>query len=238
MATKYTLYYWPIAFRGQFAKVILAHTQTPFTMAPVPELMALKTPPPSAESAALFMAPPLLYDREADTYISQMPAISFHLGQKFNLMPTDVTKQSYAVKFVLDCNDVLAGITRNNGSMMWDEESWAEFAKDEAGGRFARWLQLFEQMSIRWGNLQPNSGWVLGTPDPTIADLSCFACFGTMEHCVPELGPFLRKWAPSVMMMCDRLKASSPGIAALMAELPQKPYCGGQIEASLRSVVA
>ena len=134
--SEYTFYYWPIPFRGNFVTSIFHYSGTPYVEGKVSELMQLKNADPSdPEAKAIFMAPPLLHDKEMDLYVSQMPAIVFHLGRKFKMMPPD-NLVTIGEKIILDCNDVLAEISRNNGSKMWEEkENWDEFI----GGRFTKW---------------------------------------------------------------------------------------------------
>eukprot|EP00039_Didymoeca_costata_P009625 m.127560 g.127560 ORF g.127560 m.127560 type:complete len:239 (+) comp14550_c0_seq2:125-841(+) len=227
----YTLYYWPISFRGEFAKTIFAYTETKYHLASTPELMALYKAPTGADKP-LCMAPPMLYDKTYDMYVSQLSAIVSHLGRKTNLIPNSDQLKTIAEKTVSDCNDVLSELTRNGGAKMWEDQ--AEF--DEfLEGRFAKWLQIFEKTGARYG-LKEDKGFFLGTEKATIADTSLVALLGNLEHCVPEFKPVLRKNCPNVMALIDRIK-TNPGVAALYAEKKQT-YCGGQIEASIRKVAA
>jgi glutathione S-transferase len=134
--SEYTFYYWPIPFRGNFVTSIFHYSGTPYVEGKVSELMQLKNADPSdPEAKAIFMAPPLLHDKEMDLYVSQMPAIVFHLGRKFKMMPPD-NLVTIGEKIILDCNDVLAEISRNNGSKMWEEK---EDCDEFIGGRFTKW---------------------------------------------------------------------------------------------------
>ena len=56
-----------------------------------------------------------------------------------------------------------------------------------------------------------------------------------MEKFFPALGPLLRKSAPMVMAMVDRIAASTE-LAGFNGSIGDK-WCGGQIEASIRSVL-
>ena len=212
----------------------MSYTATPYSNGSVQELMRLKNLPPSADSPALFMAPPLLHDSESGLYISQTQAIVSHLARKLGMAPDDPDKLTVAEMVVANCNDVLADLSRNNGHQMWSPGEWAEFIHEE-NGRFIKWLRLFECIGVKYG-LSSDAGFVLGTPAATFADTSVFALWAMMERSLPGLSPILRRHAPKIMALCDRL-GTNVGLAAFFSSQPASPYCGGQIERSIRSVV-
>ena len=74
MAPRFTLYYWPIPFRGQFARYILAYAGEPWDE---PDRDAVFSVYESeiADQPLPFMGPPLPHDREGDIWISQLPSI-------------------------------------------------------------------------------------------------------------------------------------------------------------------
>lgn len=225
----YTLYYHPIPFRGRFVTSLLSYTNTPFKESTTAELQEVKS---SGKVTIDFFAPPVLFDHEEDVYIGQMPAIVMHLGLKLNLMPS-INKQAQCLKVVLDCNDVLCEITRNNGNQMWDNEAWKEFVDPE--GRFIRWLQIFDKGGLKNG-LTSDNGWYMGSDEPTIADLSIWSLWITMEKSFPRLSSFLRSNAPVTFALCDRLTAKSPALQSLIGD-ESSIYCGGFIEKSIRSMI-
>ncbi len=53
-----------------------------------------------------------------------MPAIVTYLADIYGLVPSNAAARATALKVLLDCNDVLANITRSNGSQMWTQELW------------------------------------------------------------------------------------------------------------------
>ena len=229
----YVVYYWGIGFRGNFIKCLLDYADVSYADGSVQDLVQLKQASPIG-ATALFMAPPLLYDVEKDFYISQTTAIVTYLARKHNLAPSSLQDMATAEKILADCNDVLNEITRNCGAQMWDKESWEEFMK--SGGRFEKWLQIMEETATRAG-LGTSSGYFLNTPEATFVDTSIYALWATMERSVPELRHVLRHHAPRVMSLCDRL-GENPRLVSLFQRQPAIPYCGGQIEKSLREVVA
>ena len=97
-STLWTLYYWPIPGRGVFVSSLFAFTNTALHEAPVEEIVRIKNAPP-AEQPIPLRAPPFLVDHGADDFAtSQLPAVAFYAASKLDLMPTDLQKQSLALK--------------------------------------------------------------------------------------------------------------------------------------------
>jgi glutathione S-transferase len=130
------------------------------------------------------------------------------------------------MKILMDCNDVLMEICRYNGSAMWEREQWIEFRSQ----RLPRWLDIFEE-SLKRG--------FLGKDQVSFADIGVFALFGNMTRCLPELEADVRKRAPGIRALCQRI-GSEPSLASYVADEEQKYgklYCGGQIEQSIREML-
>ena len=70
MTPSYTIYYWAIAIRGNFVRVLFAHAGVPYTEAPISEVIALRALPLN-EQPYPSMAPPFLHDHEEDVFLSQ-----------------------------------------------------------------------------------------------------------------------------------------------------------------------
>eukprot|EP00658_Telonema_sp_P-2_P070711 TRINITY_DN60126_c0_g1_i1.p1 TRINITY_DN60126_c0_g1~~TRINITY_DN60126_c0_g1_i1.p1 ORF type:complete len:268 (+),score=71.95 TRINITY_DN60126_c0_g1_i1:172-975(+) len=227
---RFVLYYHPIPFRAQFMRVILEYTGTCYSEELPYELKLAD--PADPNTTAHFMAPPLLWDKEADLYISQTPAIMSYLAGTLGLVPESLTDSSMALKVLCDCNDLLNEITCGCGANMWDLESWDRFHT----GRLVRWLQILEATGTKHG-LTSDDKFMLGTPTASLADMAVFATLPLMERCLPELTASLREHAPNLMGLCDRLEGNK-GLCGLMSRQPTDVYCGGQIEKSLRAVLA
>ena len=233
--SKFKLYYWPIPFRGNFIRCMLSFCNVQYNDATVAELLELKSADMSSkDTRAIFMAPPLIYDVEEDIFISQMPAIVLYLARKYNKMPTNNNQITITENILLSSNDILAEISKNNGSMMWqNKEEWQEFID----GRFCRWLSILESQATRNG-LRENAGYFFGNNAATAVDIILFALIGTMRAKLPEMIPILLKGCPSVMNLCDRLLEESSNLKLLFDEqASNNVYCGGQIEASIRKVL-
>lgn len=71
--TQYTLYYWPIPFRGHPLRFVLAHVGASWDEPDFAEVAALRDLP-VADKPYPFLAPPVLYDHGNATWLSQMPA--------------------------------------------------------------------------------------------------------------------------------------------------------------------
>lgn len=179
------------------------------------------------EQPVPFMGPPVLYDSESGRSLSQMPAIVLYVAGELNLLPEDAFEVASGVKVIMDCNDVLMEICCYNGSSMWKRDEWVVFRSQ----RFPRWLQLFEE-SLKRG--------YIGREPVTFADVGVFALFGTMIRCLPELEGDIVALAPRIHALCREI-GLKPSLARYVAEEEQhygKLYCGGQIEDSIREMLA
>ncbi|MDJ0821000.1 MAG: glutathione S-transferase [Paracoccaceae bacterium] len=233
MQARFTLYYWPIPFRGQFARYLLTYAGEDWAEADAEDVASLYRADP-ADQPFPMMAPPFLHDREGDVWLSQMPAIANYLGDILGLMPGTPAQDALTLKVLGDCNDVLEAMTCNSGAAMWTDDTWETFTED----RLPEWLNLFEELGQRHG-LTPDAGTFLGTAQPGVADLACAALWGTILDKLPALRPLLNAQAPAVMALSRRL-ADTPPLARLRAGQAARwgdLWCAGQIEASLRDVL-
>jgi len=226
----YTIYYWPIHFRAEYIKLIFIYKKVKYDLAGFQEVVALKNQEIdlSGNGANMF-APPMLHDRTIDAWIGQTPAIVSHLARQFDLLPEDSNQIWVAEKCLNDCQDICSELTRNNGSKMWEEYSDFE---QFINGRFKRWLNILEANMTKYGS----NGFFCG-PKITFADLALCACLGNMERALGEkIGNKIKEFAPNVHTLVSNLMASSE-ICNHYKEVPQTPYCGGQIEASIRKMI-
>ena len=179
------------------------------------------------EQAIPVVGLPVLVDRQQNRTLSQAPAIVHYLAHELDLAPSDPFELALSTKVLMDCNDLLMEICRYNGSFMWERETWQPFRTD----RLVHWMQVFEQ-SLNRGHF--------GQSTVTFADTSVFALFGNMTRCLPELAPDLKQHAPGVHQFCQAFGAQ-PSIAQCVAwqqEQYGSLYCGGQIEQSIRKMLA
>jgi len=228
----YTLYYWPIQFRGEFVRSVLAYVETSWTEAGFDEVLAQRAATPGVQLVP-HMGPPVLTDHERNIHLSQMPAILAYLGEKHGLLTYDPVLRAMTHKIVSDANDVLYEMTRHNGAQMWTPETWTEFLP-----RLHRWMEIFEETGRRHG-LTAKSGYILGTEAPCLADLVTMILWGTMTAKLKALRPMLDTHAPAIAGLCDRI-AALPSQAELRRNSDAAfgdAWCGGQIEASLRAVL-
>lgn len=224
---KYTLYYWPMAFRGCFISYQFAYKNEPLTLAGTWESIAAMNAEQPEEQNIPCTGPPVLFEHETGRYLSQTPAIILYAASKLGLAPADPYDTAMCLKVQMDCNDVLMEICRHNGSTMWTRDEWVQFRTK----RLPRWMRVFEE-SVKRG--------FIGKEQVTFADISVFALFGTMTRCLPELDGDLLQHAPNVHQLCKRM-GETPSLAKAV-ELDEqragKTYCGGQIEASIREMLA
>ncbi len=229
---EYTLYYWPIPFRGQFVRAVLAHVHATWDERSAEEIYALKDQTPSIQSVP-HMGPPVLTDHEAKASISQTQAILAYLGRKYDLIPKDRTLEALSHKIIADANDILYEMTLYNGAQMWTRESWSDYLP-----RLRRWMEMFEDLGRRHG-LTRESGTILGTKDLSIADFTTHILWGTMTDKLPALRPVLEEAAPKVASLSDRIAGlpEQKELRTTSDEAYGEEWCSGQIEASLRAVI-
>lgn len=224
---RFTLTYWPIAFRACFISHMLAYRDIPFAIEDDPETIEdLMSRPPSAQDIP-FIGPPVLRDDATNCTLSQMPAIALYLAPILELMPAAPADRAMALKVLMDCNDLLMEICRYNGTSMWEREAWIEFR----GTRLPRWLAIFEQAVVR-GHI--------GRDPLHFADIGVFALFGPLMRCLPALEPDVQRHAPKLHAHCGRIGAHRPLAAYITAEQTTygDTYCAGQIEQSIRTMLA
>jgi glutathione S-transferase len=229
----YELYYWSVPFRGQFVRAVLAYAGKTWTeggdaaIAKLMEGSARDMPVP-------FMGPPMLIDKRTGFAIAQMPAIVLYLGETLDLTPAAPVLRALTMKIVNDANDVLDDITLDGGRAMWTEERWRDFVP-----RLKKWMSFWEETGRRHG-LASDRGFLLGGEAPGIADIVTAILWSTMTDRFQKLGAMLDESAPMTATLTRRV-AGLPPLAQLAAQTRQDygdAYCGGQIEASLRKVLA
>jgi glutathione S-transferase len=228
----YELYYWPIPFRGQFVRAVLAFAGKSWSEHDGAAVGRLREEPVKRMPIPL-MGPPLLIDKKADFAISQMSAIVLYLGETLNLAPAEPAKRALTMKIVNDANDVIDDLTLDGGRLMWTEKRWKEFVP-----RLRKWMSLWEEIGRRHG-LKARSGFLLGGDAPGIADVVTAVLWSTMTERFAGIAKIFEDEAPVTAALTRRV-AALPPLADLAAKAKRDygdAYCGGQIEASLRKVL-
>lgn len=223
----FTLYYWPVPFRGEFIRAILAFAGAEVEE-PGPEAVSAMMDRPPAEQPVPHMAPPMLVVPHGPA-IAQMPAIALWLGQHFALMGN---QPALAMKIVNDANDVLDEMTQDGGKRMWTPETWRDHIP-----RLRRWMRIWEDAAGR--SRLPATGHLYDST-PGVADIVTATLWGVMTERLPALRPMLEAEAPQVAGLTDRMRALPPLAAQAQASRERfgNAWCGGQIEASLRKAMA
>jgi glutathione S-transferase len=226
----YDLYYWPIPFRGQFVRAVLAYAGKSWREVGGAEILRLKAGPVKRLPSP-FMGPPVLVDNYTGFAIAQSSAILLYLGETLNLLPADPRSRAMTVKISNDANDVIDDLTLDGGRLMWTEKRWLEFQP-----RLKRWMQLFEE-TVRRDGLR--SGYLLDGEQAGVADIVTAILWSTMGDRFPVLAAMLEETAPETAALTRRV-AALPALARL-AETSRaaygETYCGGRIEKSLRKVL-
>lgn len=228
----YDLYYWPLPFRGQFVRAVLAFAGKGWTEGEIGAMSKLMNGPVE-DMPVPFMGPPMLIDKKAEFAIAEMPAIILYLGETLDLLPASPALRAMTMKIVNDANDVIDEITLDGGRQMWTEKSWREFVP-----RLTKWMSFWEETGRRHG-LTPTSGFLLGGENPGIADVVTATLWSTMTERFKTLEALLEEAAPMTAALTRRV-CELPRLAKLSAKAREDygdAYCGGQIEASLRKVL-
>lgn len=228
----YDLYYWPVPFRGEFVRAVLAFAGMRWREHDAAAISKWMSGPPKRMPVP-FMGPPVLVDVRAKVAISQTTAIVLYLGETLRLLPADAAERALALKTVADANDVIDEVTLDGGRQMWTAKSWRAFEP-----RLEKWMSLWEESGRRHG-LKRDSGFLLGGDAPGIADVVTAILWGTPAARFPRIAEMLEKAAPRTAALGRRIGAL-PALAKLAAKSRRaygEAYCGGQIEASLRKAL-
>ena len=180
-----------------------------------------------------FMGPPVLVDKKTKFAIAQMPAIILYLGETLELLPATPALRAMTLKIVNDANDVIDEITLDGGRLMWTKKTWGAFTP-----RLQKWMSFWEETGRSHG-LQKQSGFLLGSKAPGIADVVTATLWSTMTERFSKIEALLEETAPLTAALTRRV-AELPPLAKLAAKARKNygdAYCGGQIEASLRKVL-
>ena len=225
----YDLYYWPVPFRGQFVRAVLAHAGKTWTEHDGEAILKLMGGPVE-DMPVPFTGPPLLIDKKAGHAVAQMPAIILYLGETLDLLPTTPASRAMTMKVV---NDVIDEITLQGGRDMWTEKRWEDFVP-----RLKRWMSIWEETGRRHG-LTADAGHLLGGEAPAIADVVTATLWSTMTERFPRIGTILDEVAPMTAALSRRISALSP-LAELAARVRRDygdAYAGGQIGQSMCKVL-
>jgi len=228
----YTLYYWPVPFRGQFVRAVLAYAGKTWTESDDTRISKLMSGP-VRHMPVPFMGPPVLVEKKTDFAIAQMPAIVLYLGETLDLMPPTQALRAMTMKIVNDANDVIDEISLDGGREMWTQARWQDFLP-----RFRKWMSFWEETGRRHG-LTADAGFMLGGEAPGLADIVTATLWSTMPARFRKVEAILEETAPMTAALTLRV-ADLPPLAKLEAKsrlLYGDAYCGGKIEASLREVL-
>jgi glutathione S-transferase len=222
--------YWPIPFRGNYLKVILEDAGVPYETPSADKVAPFMRKRGTMDQSLPMFAPPFL--RINDLWLNQLPASAQFLAKKYGYEPSDPYLAAVALKVLLDVNDVLAEVTRGNGSRMWDKEAWETFTNPD--GRFPTWLKCFELLGQKYGLTE---GTFLLGGEISYADLAIFTLFRGLGRM--GMSEYVAKYAPTLCEHVGRLaqRERLADFEKRQATDYQAQFCGGQIEASIKAMV-
>lgn len=226
----YTLCYWPVPFRGQFIRAILAVAGKEWKEAD--DVAGLTRAEPGKQPIP-FMGPPMLVVDSSGFAIAEMPAIALYLGETLDLLPDSPEEKALSIKIVNDANDVIDEVTQQGGREMWTEDKWRAFEP-----RLERWMRIWEATGEKHG-LEKDSGFLFGRAEAGIADIVTATLWSVMRDKFPRIGAMLDREAPKTAFLARRVW-EMPALKKLAADSDRSygrdTYCGGQIGESLRKV--
>lgn len=220
----FTLYYWPVPFRGEFVRALLAQAGATVDEPDSDAVIAMMEMEPRDQPVP-HMAPPMLVDNASGEAMAEMPAICLWLGERFDLMPHKPHPKALAVKLVNDANDLLDEMTLDGGKAMWTAAKWADYLP-----RLRRWMTIWEA-TVEQNRLSANRG--------DLGYVATATLWGTMTERLPQLRPLLGAEAPGVARLTEQAR-SQGALAAQAGESRTRfgnAWCGGEIEKSLRQAV-
>lgn len=221
----YTLYYWPAPFRGHFIRAILTYANANWEEG---ENVAARMRAKTQDQQVPFMGPPMLVNNTNGFALSQMPAIAYYLGEKFNLLPETVEGKALALKVINDANDVIDELTLQGGMEMWTQESWQDFIP-----RLKRWMSFWEVLLER-----SRTPYLIGSVQPMISDIVTATLWMTVSERFPIIDEILEETAPKTRILSQKLWENELSQFARRSwETYGNSYCGGQIEQSMRKVI-
>lgn len=228
----YDLYYWPVPFRGQFIRAILACAGKSWDEHDSEAIADLMQAEPGDQPIG-FMGPPLLIENATGFALAEMPAIALYLGETLGLIPDTAELRARTMKIVNDANDVLDELTNDGGREMWTAEKWHDYLP-----RLKRWMAIWEDAGKRAG-MAADSEFILGSADAGVADIVTSTLWSTMAERFPAIAAHLAATAPGTAGLCRRMQ-ELPALAALSSKAFRDygdAWCGGEIEQSLRAAI-
>lgn len=230
--TDYELLYWSVPFRGQFVRAVLTFAGKTWAEGGDAKISKLMEGPVE-DMPVPFMGPPVLIDHANDEAIAEMPAIILYLGEKLGLMPDTAQLRAMTMKITNDANDVIDEITLNGGDHMWSEERWDNFKP-----RLAKWMGIWEDTCRRHG-VEKEAGYILGSPEPGIADVITATLWTTMTERFGKIDELFQNTAPMTAGLCKRVSGLPPlsALAEKAREDYGDAYAGGQIGESMSKIL-
>lgn len=220
------LYYWNLAFRCIYIEIFFHLNKIDYKRVDSTDVVEKRILMKTGEEFAGF-APPFVEIENRS--FSQMPAAMMYLNEKYKFYCTNNEDSYFSLKTLLDVTDFMAAITRNNGAMMWDKESWKNFES----GRMQDWLKLFEFQA------KNRKGVFLLSDKVSLADIAYLGCFRLLMHSFVYFDKLIRSSYPEIFHIIKEFEKFEDINSYLESQWENfgTMYCGGQIEKSIRAQI-
>jgi glutathione S-transferase len=218
----YELYYWPIQGRGEFARLVLEDTGTPYLdvarqpggMKRMQALLRAGVP------ELLLFAPPFL--RAGTLWLAQSAHIASFLGERLGLAPSDEQGRLAARTIMLTIADLVDEIHDTHHPVapmrVYEEQKPAAKLRAESfrTERLPKFLAYLER------NLERSAAGVLVGADVSYVDLAAFQIVDGLRYAFPATFARLAKKTKRLVALHERVSAR-PRIAAYLASPRRLP---------------
>jgi glutathione S-transferase len=219
----YELFYWPIQGRGEFARLVLEDTATPYSdvaldragMARMAAIVDRGVP------ELLPFAPPFL--RAGPLWMAQSALIAGFLGERLGRAPADEQGRYTARTIMLTIADLVDEVHDTHHPIAVDEQYAAQKPQAKLRAESFRTARLPKFLAYLERNLERTGSGVLVGAEVTYVDLAAFQIVEGLTYAFPRTFARLRRKTPRLIALHQRV-AARPRIAAYLASDRRLPF--------------
>ncbi|XP_013395749.1 glutathione S-transferase [Lingula anatina] len=235
-SSEWVLYYWPLAGRGEFVRLVFEEAGVPYKEINDVELLSKNFKkidlPPSEDFSFPCFAPPVI--KKGDFVLSQTPVICEYLGKKFGLYPDGGEEEEYhARQFNLTIHDFIAdGRLAFHGrnhteSYYTQKEETQTYIDFFVKNRLPKWLRNLEHLLNANYGKHGGKGYAIGTK-MTYVDLALLHVLRATESQFPAPWEELKGSFPLCREFKERM-SQRPNLAAYFKSDRCRPFEGNSM---------